>query len=93
MTSGRLLGYKNKLPFENPSRCPDFRSYLSIGCRNSYVWMCHLVIKVRCGGRGSEDFLSRLREFILFCKNNWKLDFFLEDLKASRARGSCSGSA
>ncbi len=88
-----FLGTKINSHLRICSRCPDFRSYLSIGCRNSYVWMCHLVTRYVAGGAGPKIFFLVLREFILFCKNNWKLDFFLEDLKAFRARGSCSGSA
>ena len=45
------------------------------------------------GCAGPKIFVLVCWEFILFCKNNWKLDFFLEDLKAFRARGFCSGSA
>ncbi|MEE3453496.1 hypothetical protein, partial [Dialister sp.] len=47
----------------------------------------------RCGGRGSEESFFSFVGSLFFCKNNWKLDFFLEDLKAFRARGSCPGSA
>ena len=88
---GRLFGSKI-LPLRWIFRWPEFRSYLSIGCRNSYVWIWHLVTRVRSRGARIRNCIAWLDGSLFWCKNIGIVKC-LEDWKAYGTRGSCSGSA